>query len=124
MSDKLKPCPACDGEELNKKLVRSSLYQIECWDCGMEGPIENSVNPCGSKWNAMPRKPELRPMGEAPKDENILLYWLDPMRAIDEDRYLDPVVGGWNDIMDTWKEGYSEPDKWLPLPDISEVSHG
>lgn len=60
MSDKIKPCPYCNGKA--NLWIEDACFYYVCTDCNMRGPdifVEkaNAAEQVAEAWNALPRRP-------------------------------------------------------------------
>lgn len=52
----MRPCPNCGSDYIKQFNSGVSEGRCQCLDCAMSGPV---YDPCGLKWDALPRRGEL-----------------------------------------------------------------
>ena len=60
----IKPCPFCGSEKVSLGSCLDKLQQVECINCGANGPCVSSANKAVWLWNRAPRK------GDAEMEKN------------------------------------------------------
>lgn len=107
----LKPCPACGHPS-----PRFDLDAYECDECGLRGPFAQTIpTDCSlrsvaiANWNALPRRPVLRPFGDWHEDHGFCLWWRKP---IDEEPWVgSPLDWGW-----PWEKADESELVWIVCP--------
>jgi len=147
MSDKLLPCPFCQGtdlrieeDDISPVLDKRTIVHLVVCDnvnCNVEGPTDLGKSGAIEKWNAAPRN-GWQPIETAPKDGTAILVW--PDDYIGEDGCISLVE--WKDQMAyypgcRWQKAWcivgsgddqnssltaDHPTHWLPLPPPPEAS--
>ena len=56
---KIKPCPFCGSEKVSLGSCFEKLQQVECINCGANGPCVTSANKAVLLWNFAPRKEDV-----------------------------------------------------------------
>lgn len=56
----IKPCPFCGSEKVSLGSCLEKLQQVECINCGANGPCVDSANKAVLLWNFAPRKEDVK----------------------------------------------------------------
>jgi len=52
----IQPCPHCEKTEHDKDDFNGEHAVVQCHNCGLSGPIEDTVALAIAAWNSLPRK--------------------------------------------------------------------
>lgn len=113
--DGVKPCPAHSAHSCEVRLWQSDACALaEPWqvvaDCGTAGPHGDTREEAVEAWNALPRRPVLRPFADWHEDHGCCLWWRQP---IEEPPWAgSPLDSDW-----PWDEDDEPKMVWITCPE-------